>query len=80
MLEYIVTILKSMDMQGSDGQAEETIREFLGRDYTRLLLHELRAWLRSPCQSLSEWDRMVQYRGENLVPRVYPALGIRETT
>ena len=75
LLEYIIAILKSIDMQGSAGQAEEMIREFLGRDCTRLLLHELRAWLRSPCQSLSEWDRMVQYRDGNLMPRVYLSTG-----
>jgi hypothetical protein len=70
LLEYIVAILKSMDMQGSAGQAEEMIREFLGRDNTRLFLHELRAWLRSPCTSLSEWDRLVQYRDEGVLGRV----------
>jgi hypothetical protein len=56
-----------MDMQGSAGQAEEMILEFLGRDNTRLFLHELRAWLRSPCKSLSEWDRVVQYRDESIM-------------
>lgn len=49
LLEYIIAILKSMDMQGSTGEAEDLVQRFLGRDYTRLLLHELRAWLRSPC-------------------------------
>ncbi|AEO65253.1 uncharacterized protein THITE_2112076 [Thermothielavioides terrestris NRRL 8126] len=67
LLEYIIAILKSMDMQGSAGQAEELIQEFLGRDNARLLLHELRAWLRSPCKSLSEWDRVVQYRGGDIL-------------
>ncbi|KAK4235028.1 hypothetical protein C8A03DRAFT_46759 [Achaetomium macrosporum] len=70
LLEYIMTILKSIDMQGSAGQAEEMIHEFLGRDNTRLLLHELRAWLRSPCKSLSELDRVVQYPNGNAMPRV----------
>jgi hypothetical protein len=54
-------------MQGSAGQAEEMIQELLGRDNTRLVLHELRAWLRSPCTSLSEWDRIVQYRDESIM-------------
>jgi len=73
LLEYIIAILKSMDMQGSTGQAEGLIQEFLGRDYTRLLLHELRAWLKSPCQTLREWDRVVQYRGSgNTLSRVSP--------
>jgi hypothetical protein len=61
LLEYIVAILKTVDMQGAGGQAEDMIQEFLGRDNTRLFLHELRAWLRSPYQSLGDWDRAVQY-------------------
>lgn len=70
LLEYIIAILKSMDMQGSTGQAENLIADSLGRDNTRLLLHELRAWLRSPCKSLSEWDGAVRYRDENVLRRV----------
>ena len=50
-----------MDIKGSGGQAEDMLQEFLGRDNTRLFLHELRAWLRSPYTSLEDWDRHVQY-------------------
>ncbi|GKT48471.1 putative RING finger protein [Colletotrichum spaethianum] len=67
LLEYIIAILKTVDMQGSMGQAEELIQEFLGRENTRLLLHELRAWLRSPYMSLESWDRAVQY--PDVVPK-----------
>lgn len=61
LLEYIIAILKTVDTQGSGGQAEEMLQQFLGRDNTRLFLHELRAWLRSPYTSLQDWDRAVQY-------------------
>jgi hypothetical protein len=61
LLEYIVAILKTVDTQGSGGQAEEMLQEFLGRENTKLFLHELRAWLRSPYTSLEDWDRHVQY-------------------
>ncbi|CCT71478.1 related to RING finger domain protein [Fusarium fujikuroi] len=61
LLEYIIAILKSVDIMGSAGQAEEMISDFLGRDSTRLFLHELRAWLRSPYTKLADWDRAVQY-------------------
>lgn len=61
LLEYIVAILKSVDIMGSGGQAEEMLSDFLGRDNTRLFLHELRAWLRSPYTKLEDWDRAVQY-------------------
>lgn len=61
LLEYIVAILKSVDIKGSGGQAEDMLQEFLGRENTNLFLHELRAWLRSPYTSLDDWDRHVQY-------------------
>ncbi|KAH7322789.1 hypothetical protein B0I35DRAFT_426475 [Stachybotrys elegans] len=61
LLEYIVAILKSVDTLGSGGQAEDMLSDFLGRDNTRLFLHELRAWLRSPFTKLEDWDRAVQY-------------------
>ncbi|KAG6036129.1 hypothetical protein E4U41_005759 [Claviceps citrina] len=61
LLEYIVAILKSVDVMGSAGQAEDMLSEFLGRDSTKLFLHELRAWLRSPFTKLEDWDRAVQY-------------------
>lgn len=61
LLEYTVAILKTVDMQGAAGQAEAMLADFLGRDSARLFLHELRAWLRSPCLSLEAWDREVQY-------------------
>ncbi|KAL8840231.1 MAG: hypothetical protein Q9170_001438 [Blastenia crenularia] len=61
LLEYVVAILKTVDIKGSGGQAEDMLQEFLGRDNTRLFLHELKAWLRSPYTSLDDWDRHVQY-------------------
>ncbi|KAI5863731.1 hypothetical protein GGS23DRAFT_565096 [Durotheca rogersii] len=60
LLEYIIAILKTVDIQGSQGQAEEMLKDFLGRDHTRLLLHELNNFLRSPL-SIEAWDRKVQY-------------------
>uniref|UniRef100_A0A0B7JVU7 RING-type E3 ubiquitin transferase n=1 Tax=Bionectria ochroleuca TaxID=29856 RepID=A0A0B7JVU7_BIOOC len=65
LLEYIIAILKSVDMMGSAGEAENMISDFLGRDNTRLFLHELRAWLRSPYTKLEDWDRAVQYHDEH---------------
>ncbi|KAI0002715.1 hypothetical protein F4779DRAFT_117831 [Xylariaceae sp. FL0662B] len=60
LLEYIIAILKTVDIQGSQGQAEDMLKDFLGRDHTKLLLHELKSFLRSPW-SLEAWDREVQY-------------------
>ncbi|PLB52772.1 RING finger domain protein [Aspergillus steynii IBT 23096] len=61
LLEYVIAILRTVDIKGSAGQAEELLRDFLGRDNARLFLHELQAWLRSPFTSLEDWDRNVQY-------------------
>jgi hypothetical protein len=61
-----VAILKTVDIQGSGGQAEEMLQEFLGRENTRLFLHEMRAWLRSPFVNLEDWDRNVQYNEEGI--------------
>lgn len=62
LLSYIVAILKSVEIKGSSGQAEEMLQEFLGREKASLFLHELNAWLRSPFTRLEDWDRAVQYR------------------
>lgn len=62
LIEYIVAVLKTHDSKGADGQAEELVKEFLGREDARLLLHELDAWLRSPYERLEAWDAHVQYR------------------
>ncbi|KAL4779405.1 RING finger domain protein [Aspergillus varians] len=61
LLEYIIAILRTVDIKGSAGQAEELLRDFLGRDNASLFLHELQAWLRSPYVSLEDWDRNIQY-------------------
>ena len=61
LLSYIVSLLKMVDIKASNGHAENLLTEFLGRENTRLFLHELQAWLRSPYTKLNDWDREVQY-------------------
>lgn len=61
LLEYIVAILRHIDVKGSAGQAEVLLREHLGARHARLFLHELENWLRSPFETLNEWDAYVQY-------------------
>ncbi|KAE8153977.1 hypothetical protein BDV25DRAFT_136347 [Aspergillus avenaceus] len=65
LLEYVIAILRTVDIKGSAGQAELLLRDFLGRDNACLFLHELQAWLRSPYTSLEDWDRHVQYDDRN---------------
>ncbi|KAG9244892.1 RING finger domain protein [Calycina marina] len=72
LLEYIVAILKTVNIQDSGGQAEDMLQEFLGRDNTKLFLHEMRSWLRSPYLNIEDWDGNVQYSETNTVKE--PAL------
>jgi hypothetical protein len=61
LLSYVVSILKMVDLKASHGHAENLVAEFLGRENSRLFLHELNAWLRSPYTKVEEWDQDVQY-------------------
>lgn len=70
LLECIISILKTVDIQGPGGHAEDLVQEFLGRDNTRLFLGELKSWLRSPYHLLEDWDRQVQYNEANIEPSV----------
>ncbi|KAL5410870.1 hypothetical protein PMIN04_010474 [Paraphaeosphaeria minitans] len=64
LLAYIVAILKKVDIKASNGHAEDLMTGYLGRDNARLFLHELYAWMRSPCNKVVDWDRQVQYEEE----------------
>ncbi|KAJ5296810.1 uncharacterized protein N7443_007703 [Penicillium atrosanguineum] len=77
LLEYVIAILRTVDIKGSAGQAEELLRDFVGRENARLFLHELLAWLRSPYSSLQDWDRHVQYPrlARSRSPAQYPPEG-----
>lgn len=66
LLEYIVGMLKTLEIKGADGRMEDLVAEFLGRVTAKVFLHELEAWLRSPFLRLEDWDRAVQYREEEL--------------
>jgi hypothetical protein len=64
LLEYVVAILKTLELKDSSGRAEDLLAEFLGRENARLFLHELESWMRSPYKELRDWDRVMQYKGE----------------
>lgn len=61
LLEYIVAVLRTVDIKDSSGRADAKLADFLGTENARLFLHELEAWLRSPYVQLEDWDRAVQY-------------------
>ncbi|KAL3453448.1 hypothetical protein BJX65DRAFT_263930 [Aspergillus insuetus] len=81
LLEYVIAILRTVDIKGSAGQAEELLRDFLGRENASLFLHELQAWLRSPYTSLEDWDRNVQYGDSSAqASQLQPAASDRTST
>lgn len=61
LLSYIISIIKMVDIKASNGHAENLLADFLGRENSRLFLHELQSWLRSPYEKLEQWDEEVQY-------------------
>ena len=65
LLEYIVAILKTNELKGASGHAEDLLADYLGRSNAKLLLHELEAWLSSPYATLVDWDSNVQYGNHN---------------
>lgn len=69
VIELIVAILKTDEVKGADGHAEDVLSDYLGRDNTKLLLHELESWLKSPFQNLEAWDNYVQYANDGRVSK-----------
>lgn len=60
-LEYLIAILRTFELKGADGKAEDLVAEMLGRKWGRLMLHEVGGWLRSPFERLQGWDGWAQY-------------------
>lgn len=61
LVEFVVGIVRYLDIKGSSGTAEDLVVELLGLDRAKLFLHELNHWMRSPYTHLADWDREVQY-------------------
>lgn len=61
LIEYIIAILRKIDLKDSSGGAQDLVADFLGQRDAGLFLHELEAWLRSPFTRLEDWDRHAQY-------------------
>ena len=78
LLSYIIAILKTVDIQSARGQAEDMLTDYLSRTDATLFLHELRAWLRSPYESLESWDSHVQYNWDS-TPKQLEAYRIQKT-
>ena len=61
LLEFIICILRNVDLKDMSDIAHDTLTETLGRENARLFLHELSSWMRSPYRYLLDWDRVMDY-------------------
>lgn len=61
LLEYVVAIVKSINLRSAEGSAEELLEEFLGKDYAGVFVHELNAYLKSPFVRVRDYDSWAQY-------------------
>ncbi|GAB7352142.1 hypothetical protein MBLNU459_g2632t1 [Dothideomycetes sp. NU459] len=61
LIEYILAVLRRIEIKDAAGAAQGLVAEFLGHADAGLFLHELESWLRSPYLRLEDWDRRVQY-------------------
>jgi hypothetical protein len=65
LLEHVMDILRIVEIKG--GEAEDFLAAHVGKDSASLFLHELSSWMRSPFDSLEDWDRFVQYPSRNKI-------------
>lgn len=77
VLEFIIGMLKSIEIKSADGAMENMLSEYLGRRNSGILLHELEAWLRSPYTTLQQWDESVQYLQPELAHEHYESKSCR---
>ena len=63
LLELTISMLKTIDVDESNGEMQQRLEQYLD-SHARRFLHELKSWLRSSMPTLEEWDRMVQYPQE----------------
>jgi hypothetical protein len=74
ILEYILAILKTVDLKSSTGAAEDMLTDFLGRENAGIFCHEIHAFLRSPFTTLETFDGFVQY--EQPLPTTFDEEGL----
>ncbi|KAI5806261.1 hypothetical protein EDC01DRAFT_141585 [Geopyxis carbonaria] len=74
LIEYVLAILKTMDVRSSTGAAEDMMADFLGRVNAGIFWHECHAFLRSPFVALQSFDAFVQY--ERPLPTVFDSEGL----
>ncbi|APA13452.1 hypothetical protein SS1G_07931 [Sclerotinia sclerotiorum 1980 UF-70] len=60
VVNKIVDLLKQYDLQDKAVEIEQAAKEYLS-GHARLFLHELRAWIESPFETLEQWHRNTTY-------------------
>ncbi|EPS44635.1 hypothetical protein H072_1389 [Dactylellina haptotyla CBS 200.50] len=61
LVEYIIAIVKTVNLKGAEGKAEDLLEEFLGREFAGVFIHELNAFLKSPFVRVRDFDGWAQY-------------------
>ena len=61
ILEYLIAVLRTVDLKASTGAAEDLLSDFLGRENAKIFCHEIHAFLRSPFTNLAAFDNFAQY-------------------
>jgi hypothetical protein len=74
IIEYILAVLKTVDLKSSTGAAEDMLTDFLGRENASIFCHEIHAFLRSPFKTLEAFDGFVQY--ERPLPTTFDEEGL----
>jgi len=61
LVDYILAIVKTINLRSAEGAAEDLIAEFLGKEFASVFVHELHAYLRSPFMRIRDYDGWAQY-------------------
>ncbi|KAJ8061500.1 hypothetical protein OCU04_009315 [Sclerotinia nivalis] len=64
VLDRVVDLLKRYDLRDKAVEIEQATEEYLN-EHARLFLHELRAWIESPFETLDQWHRNAKYPDES---------------
>ncbi|KAF3907198.1 hypothetical protein ABW21_db0209461 [Orbilia brochopaga] len=64
LVEYVIAVVKTMQLRDAEGRAEELLAEFLGREFAGVFVHELHAFLKSPFVRVRDYDAWAQYAVE----------------
>ncbi|CAD6451477.1 9cd76d5d-f288-4319-8f53-349f9485f88d [Sclerotinia trifoliorum] len=69
VVNKIVDLLKRYDLQDKAVEIEQEAEQYLN-EHARLFLHELRAWIESPFDTLEQWHRNARYLNDSFLTSI----------